>query len=158
MGCFYGMSQFGKMGSFCTIRLHDDGTSVQEGSDLQKLGTRRFLQEQELWFPFGAHRMRYIHVPAEDTASRALPAVVFVHGLMGYSFSWRHNLNVFAQQRDVYAVDLLGIGHSDRPHTSSVDFGLAAAATRLLLFLHSLGRSQIDLVGTSHGGAVAMMA
>jgi pimeloyl-ACP methyl ester carboxylesterase len=125
---------------------------------LQELGARRFLQEQEFWFPFGAHRMRYIHVPAEDPPSRSLPAVIFVHGLMGYSFSWRHNLNCFAQHRDVYAVDLLGIGHSDRPKTGSVDFGLAAAATRLRLFLRSLGRSQIDLVATSHGGAVAMMA
>jgi pimeloyl-ACP methyl ester carboxylesterase len=77
---------------------------------------------------------------------------------MGYSFSWRHNLEFFAQQRDVYAVDLLGIGHSDRPEVGSVDFGLAAAASRLLLFMRSLGHSQIDLVATSHGGAVAMMA
>lgn len=102
--------------------------------------------------------MRYIHVPAEGTASGSLPAVVFVHGLMGYSFSWRHNLKFFAQQRDVYAMDLLGIGHSDRPEANSVDFGLAATATRLLTFLRSLGHSQIDLVATSHGGAVAMMA
>jgi pimeloyl-ACP methyl ester carboxylesterase len=131
---------------------------VHKELDLQELGTRRFLQEQELWIPFGAYRMRCIHVPAENADLRSLPAVVFVHGLMGYSFSWRHNLIFFAQQRDVYAVDLLGIGHSDRPKTGLVDFGLAAAATRLLVFMRSLGHSQIDLVATSHGGAVAMMA
>jgi len=77
---------------------------------------------------------------------------------MGYSFSWRYNLGVFARQRDVYAVDLLGIGHSDRPPSGAADFSLPATAARLLAFLRSLGHSQIDLVGTSHGGALAMMA
>lgn len=118
----------------------------------------RFLQEREHWHSFGVYRMRSIHVPVQADASRALPAVVFVHGLMGYSFSWRHNLDFFAKYRDVYAVDLLGIGHSDRPKTGSMDFGLSAAAARLLQFMRSLGHSQIDLVATSHGGAVAMMA
>jgi pimeloyl-ACP methyl ester carboxylesterase len=98
--------------------------------------------------------MRYLHLSAADPGP--LPPVVFVHGLMGYSFSWRHNLEFFARQREVCAVDLLGMGHSDRP--DSADFGLEAAASRLLQFLRSLGRSQIDLVGTSHGGAVAMLA
>lgn len=100
--------------------------------------------------------MRYLHMPA--AARLQSPAVVFVHGLLGYSFSWRYNLDFFARQRDVYAVDLLGIGHSDRPNAGEVDFGLAAAASRLLGFLRFLGHSQLDLVGTSHGGAVAMLA
>jgi pimeloyl-ACP methyl ester carboxylesterase len=102
--------------------------------------------------------MRYLHLPAAAPASPSLPAVVFVHGLMGYSFSWRHNLDFFAQHRDVYAVDLLGMGHSDRPAPGAEDFSLAGAARRLLDWLRTLGHSQIDLVGTSHGGAVAMMA
>jgi pimeloyl-ACP methyl ester carboxylesterase len=102
--------------------------------------------------------MRYLHVPAYAPPPRVLPAVVFVHGLLGYSFSWRNNLEFFAQHRDVYAVDLIGIGHSDRPKTGAMDFGLAASAARLLGFLRSLGHAQIDLVATSHGGTVAMMA
>jgi pimeloyl-ACP methyl ester carboxylesterase len=100
--------------------------------------------------------MRYLRLRA--ASPRELPAVVFVHGLLGYSFSWRHNLEYFAQHRDVYAVDLLGIGHSDRPEAGTADFGLPATASRLLNFMRSLGHGQIDLVGTSHGGAVAMLA
>ena len=73
--------------------------------------------------------MRYLRLPSADPASRSRPAVVFVHGLMGYSFSWRHNLDFFAQHREVYAVDLLGIGGSDHPEPGSADFSLAAAAS-----------------------------
>jgi pimeloyl-ACP methyl ester carboxylesterase len=102
--------------------------------------------------------MRYIHVPPATPPAKPLPAVVFIHGLLGYSFSWRHNLEFFARHRDVYAMDLLGIGYSDRPLPGTADFGMPATASRLLDFLRTLGHSQIDLVGTSHGGAIAMLA
>jgi pimeloyl-ACP methyl ester carboxylesterase len=128
---------------------------MEKGAVLQP--SRRFLQEREFWFHCGKYRMRYLHLAAADPASRTRTAVVFVHGLMGYSFSWRHNLDVFAQHREVYAVDLLGVGGSDRPEAGAADFSLAAAASRLLAFLRSLGHSRIDLIGTSHGGAVAML-
>jgi pimeloyl-ACP methyl ester carboxylesterase len=84
--------------------------------------------------------------------------VLFVHGLIGYSFSWRHNLEVFSRTRHVYSLDLLGMGQSDRPPTGQADFSMAAAATRLLQLLRSLGHAHFDLVATSHGGAVAMQA
>lgn len=148
------------------LRLAYDLWDGQAARTAQPTGLRsnmseaplRFMREREGWFPCGAYRMRYLHLPAAAPASPALPAAVFVHGLMGYSFSWRHNLEFFAQHRDVYAVDLLGIGLSDRPQPGAADFSLAAAARRLLDWLRTLGRSQIDLVGTSHGGAVAMLA
>jgi pimeloyl-ACP methyl ester carboxylesterase len=101
--------------------------------------------------------MRYLHLPAAAAQWPSRPALVFVHGLMGYSFSWRHNLEFFVQHRDVYAVDLLGIGHSDRPQAGAADFSFAAAASRLLALLRTLGQPRIDLIGTSHGGAVAML-
>jgi 4,5:9,10-diseco-3-hydroxy-5,9,17-trioxoandrosta-1(10),2-diene-4-oate hydrolase len=125
----------------------------------------RFMQNREAWFSCGAHCMRYLHLPAERASGwwwwqwrKPRPAVVFVHGLMGYSFSWRHNLDHFSCCHNVYAVDMLGVNHSDRPAPREADYGLAASAMRLLDFLQSLGESRVDLVATSHGGAVAMLA
>src|ERR1700722_6471715 len=84
------------------------------------------------------------------------PALVMVHGLMGYSFSWRHAIPVLAKQATVYALDLPGTGLSDySPH---LDYGLVASAKRLLRFMDEAGIASCDLLGTSHGGAVAMMA
>ncbi len=84
------------------------------------------------------------------------PPLLLLHGLLGYSFSWRHAIPVLAQHATVHAVDMLGVGFSDRP--PGIDCSLQASARRLLLFLDSVGVESCDLLGTSHGGAVSMMA
>ncbi len=84
------------------------------------------------------------------------PALVLVHGLLGYSFSWRYAIPVFAQRATVHAVDMLGVGFSDRP--PGLDCCLQASADRLLRFLDIAAIDSCDLLGTSHGGAVSMMA
>jgi 4,5:9,10-diseco-3-hydroxy-5,9,17-trioxoandrosta-1(10),2-diene-4-oate hydrolase len=116
------------------------------------------MQAQELWWQCGEFRMRYLHLAPSLPVEQQQTPVVFVHGLLGYSFSWRHNLGVFAQSRQAYAVDLLGVGRSDRPGADETDYSMGAAAGRLLQWMRSLGHESLDLVGTSHGGAVAMMA
>jgi pimeloyl-ACP methyl ester carboxylesterase len=93
--------------------------------------------------------MRYLH-------SGAGPPLVLVHGLLGYAFSWRFAIPALAQQASVYAVDMLGTGFSDRP--ADLDHNLRAGAGRLLRFLDAVGISSCDLLGTSYGGAVVMMA
>ena len=82
--------------------------------------------------------------------------MVFLHGLLGYSFSWRHNLEVFARNRTVYAVDLLGMGYSDRPEPGDVSYSLSDTAERMTAWMRSLGLYSADVVATSHGGALAM--
>jgi pimeloyl-ACP methyl ester carboxylesterase len=84
------------------------------------------------------------------------PPLVLVHGLMGYSFSWRFVLPVLSQYVTVYAVDMLGAGFSDRP--AGLDCRLRANAGRLLRFLDAVEIHSFDLLGTSYGGALAMMA
>jgi pimeloyl-ACP methyl ester carboxylesterase len=104
--------------------------------------------EERFAFIDGA-RMRYLQAGAG-------PPLVLLHGLMGYSFSWRFNIPVLAQHATVYAVDMLGAGFSDRP--DNLDCRLCAIAERVLKFLNAVGISSFDLLGTSHGGAAAMMA
>jgi pimeloyl-ACP methyl ester carboxylesterase len=84
------------------------------------------------------------------------PELLLVHGLMGYSFSWRHAIPVLAQQATVYALDLPGTSFSG--HSANLDCSLGTSARRLLRFMDQAGIASCDLLGTSHGGALAMMA
>lgn len=84
------------------------------------------------------------------------PPLILLHGLMGYSFSWRFTIPALARHATVYAPDQIGTGFSDRP--TELDCRLRAMADRLFKFLDAVGVSSFDLLGTSHGGAVAMMA
>jgi pimeloyl-ACP methyl ester carboxylesterase len=93
-------------------------------------------------------RLRYLRAGAG-------PALILLHGLLGYSFSWRYTMPALAPYATVYAPDLLGAGFSDRP--AGLDHSMRATALRILRFVRGLGVSSFDLLGTSHGGAVAMM-
>jgi pimeloyl-ACP methyl ester carboxylesterase len=84
------------------------------------------------------------------------PPIVLLHGLLGYSFSWRYTIPALAPHFTVYAPDMMGAGFSDRP--KGIDHSMLGACERLLRFVTALGIHSFDLLGTSHGGAVAIMA
>jgi pimeloyl-ACP methyl ester carboxylesterase len=83
------------------------------------------------------------------------PPVILLHGLMGYSFSWRFAMPALAPLRACYAPDMLGAGFSDRP---KIDHSMRATALRVVKFAEDLGLDSFDLLGTSRGGAVALCA
>ena len=105
--------------------------------------------------------MRYLRTAGDATAKRAKvkerqpPPLILIHGLLGYSFSWRRTMPALAPYTTVYAPDMLGAGFSDRP--AGLDNSLRTIARRLLRFVAGLKIPVFDLLGTSHGGAVAMM-
>src|SRR5271169_4819446 len=85
-------------------------------------------------------RWRYLH------AGRG-PALLLVHGFMGYSFSWRFVIGGLAQHYSVYAVDLPGTGFSQR--SASLPGTLVSDAEHLLDFMDRFGVEQFDVLGTS---------
>jgi pimeloyl-ACP methyl ester carboxylesterase len=84
------------------------------------------------------------------------PAMVLVHGLLGYSFSWRLVSPRLSQGREVFALDMPGSGFSDCD--PGLDCHLKSAAQRLLGFMDAVGIVACDLVGSSYGGTTALMA
>jgi len=100
----------------------------------------------ERWMDFDGARMRYLQAGSG-------PALILLHGLMGYSFSWRYTMPALAPYRTVYAPDLLGAGFSDRP--LGIDHSVRGTALRILRFVEQLGLTSFDLLGTSRGGIVA---
>jgi pimeloyl-ACP methyl ester carboxylesterase len=103
---------------------------------------------EQCWMDFGGARMRYLRTGSG-------PALILLHGLLGYSFSWRFAMPALAPYATVYALDTLGAGFSDRPR---IDHSMRATALRLLEFAEHVGLTSFDLLGTSRGGAVAMCA
>jgi pimeloyl-ACP methyl ester carboxylesterase len=104
---------------------------------------------ERCWMEVEGARMRYLRAGS----GRAL---ILLHGLLGYSFSWRYTMPALAPYATVYAPDMMGAGFSDRP--TGIDHSMRGTAKRLLRFIAQLGITSFDLLGTSHGGAVAMVA
>lgn len=97
---------------------------------------------------FQGTRMRYLRAGSG-------PPLILLHGLLGYSFSWRFAIPALAPYATVYAPDMIGAGFSDR--SDAFDYSMPGTAQRVLDFISRLGISSFDVLGTSHGGAVAMM-
>jgi pimeloyl-ACP methyl ester carboxylesterase len=82
------------------------------------------------------------------------PALLLIHGVTAYSFSWRFVIQGLARHYAVYAVDLPGCGFSQR--SAMLPGTLASDAEHLLEFMDYLGVDQFDVVGTSRGGGAAI--
>lgn len=95
----------------------------------------------------GGRRMHYLRAGEGDPC-------VLLHGLLGTADAWRPCMLRLSTERKVFAPDALGIGCSER--VSGLDTSLDGAAGRLLRFFDKAAISQADLVGTSHGGALAL--
>ena len=103
---------------------------------------------EEHWLDLPDGRMRYLKAGSG-------PPLILIHGLMGYSFSWRFTIPALAPHATVYAIDNLGAGLS--PANEGMDCTVRATAERVLQFADALGIKHFDLLGTSHGGGVAIM-
>ena len=103
---------------------------------------------EEHWLELPGGRMRYLKAGSG-------PALILIHGLMGYSFSWRFTIPALAPHATVYAIDNLGAGLSTA--AEGMDCTVRATAERILQFADALGIKDFDLLGTSHGGGVAIM-
>ena len=103
---------------------------------------------EEHWLDLAGGRMRYL----KTGSGRPL---ILVHGLMGYAFSWRFTMPALASYATLYAIDNLGAGLSTAP--TGMDCSVRATAGRVLQFADSMGVRDFDLLGTSHGGGVAII-
>ena len=117
---------------------------------------------EECWMDIDGARLRYLRAGSAKSpllakdARNGAPALILLHGLLGYSFSWRYTMPALAPYATVYAPDMMGAGFSDR--AAGIDHSMRGTAKLVLRFAARLGITSFDLLGTSHGGAVAMMA
>ena len=83
-------------------------------------------------------RMRYLRAGSG-------PALILLHGLLAYSFSWRFTMPALAPYATVYAPDLLGAGFSDRPR--GLDHSMRATAQTRSGICRKSGTGIVRLAG-----------
>ncbi len=123
------------------------------------------LPEPNIWLWKG-HRIGWTRLGSPEAPS----AVVLIHGFGASLGHWRHNLAALAEDNEVFALDLLGFGSSDKPRSRLEGEPERPDAVRYCFDLWSeqvadfvaervrgerLGRP-LHLLGNSIGGLVAL--
>jgi len=91
-----------------------------------------------------------------EVAGPLAPPIVFVHGFLSSSATWKKVLAPMAADHSAIAVDLPGTGNSDRP--LPYDYSAGGEAAALLQFLDVRGIRRAVLIGNSMGGAICLIA
>jgi pimeloyl-ACP methyl ester carboxylesterase len=92
---------------------------------------------------------------SREAEGRGSETVVYLHGVLASSASWKHVLASAAAGRPAIAVDFPGFGCSDRPWP--FDYSVAGESAALLAFLDARRIERVVLVGNSLGGSIAMV-
>lgn len=110
------------------------------------------------------HRIRWTRAGSPE----APRAVVLIHGFGASLGHWRHNIPVLAREAEVFALDLLGFGASDKPlsqlegegpRPGSVRYGFALWAELVADFIGTHVERPprpVHIIGNSIGGVVAL--
>ena len=96
------------------------GAAIGAAATLNALAARGVAPLENLiggddrWFEWRGRRVFYAHRKARTRRGR--PALL-LHGIhtAAWSYEWRANVDALAEHHDVYVLDLLGFGMSDRP-------------------------------------------
>ncbi len=134
----------------CATVLEDPGVLQVDGDlvgPVLRKGARPQVDIRQEDTCVDGHRMHAL------VAGSGAP-LVLLHGLLGAAACWQPTMRLLAGAARVYAVDALGIGQSER--VQGIDGSLEASAHRLQLWMDRHHLDEVDLVATSHGGAVAM--
>ncbi len=82
------------------------------------------------------------------------PAVVLIHGIASSVEDWEANIAALAQRHRVFALDLVGCGHSDKP--ADYDYSLESLSAFVLEFMSAMNIEAAHLAGFSMGGHLAL--
>ncbi len=124
--------------------------------------TRNDLGHQRFWYWRG-WRVRYTYVRPDSLEAQRQPPMLLIHGFGASLEQWRSNLQTWGQQRPVYALDLIGVGHSQKAaallganvwQAQVYDFWQAFIGQPVMLLGHSLG-ALVALTAAAHHADLA---
>ncbi|MEO1466764.1 MAG: alpha/beta fold hydrolase [Cyanobacteria bacterium J06633_1] len=98
---------------------------------------------------------RYSYLRARERLDSDLPPLILIHGFGASIEHWRNNIPTIAQDRTVYALDLLGFGASRKADT---DYSAALWTEQVHDFWQTFIGVRAILVGNSIGSLVCLNA
>ena len=94
----------------------------------------------------------------QKQGDRGIP-VILIHGFGAGTFHWRKNLPDLAENAQVYAIDLLGFGKSDKPSPNiEANYTFETWGQQILDFCREIVGGPALLIGNSIGCIAAMQA
>lgn len=97
---------------------------------------------------------RIVNVVLKKHPNKNKNTLFFFHGVGGRSAQWRYQIEYFAQDYNIVAMDYLGHGESLKPIAASYDFTSISADAQVVFQRYKTQNNFI--VGHSYGGAIAV--
>ena len=114
-------------------------------------------------------KISYIFAPKTGNRSNeedcAAASIMLIHGFGACKEHWRHNVEPLRSMGNVFAIDLIGFGDSDKPRSrleneakeeGSYKYGIDGWAEQVTDFIADHATGSVHLVGNSIGGVVAL--
>ncbi len=100
-------------------------------------------------------RLHYVmHGPTNAQSAASREPVILIHGLMASSDEWSKVIPALAESRQVWAIDLIGFGFSER--VAEPTYSIKYYASSIAEFMDARGIERATVVGHSLGGGVAL--
>ncbi|KAF5738986.1 pheophytinase chloroplastic [Tripterygium wilfordii] len=106
------------------------------------------------WEWKGRHSIHYFASVTDSNSTK--PPLLLVHGFGASILHWRRNIGTLAQHYNVYAIDLIGFGASDKPQGFS--YTMETWAQLILDFINEVVQNPTVLVGNSVGSLACVIA
>lgn len=114
---------------------------------LEELAVEKLADPNGAFININGAQIYYLHKTGEGEA------VIFVHGFGGSTVTWRDLLGALGEY-DVYAIDLIGFGLSEKG--LELDHSHQAQADMIAEFMEKQGIQQAHLVGYDMGGNIVL--
>lgn len=128
--------------------------TVQDFTDAESITFAQQIQRVSVTVPFATGEQTIATSHLTQGSKTDQPPILLIHGFDSSLLEYRRLLPLLAEQREVWAVDLLTFGFTERPE--GFTFDAAAVKAHLHGFWKTaMGGRSLILVGASMGGAVA---
>lgn len=115
------------------------------------------IKKSSIKWEWKGHSVNYfVYKNSQESLTSNPPPVLLVHGFGASIPHWRNNIKVIAQNRDVYAIDLLGFGDSDKP--IGYQYTMEKWAELILDFVDQIVKEPTVLIGNSVGSLACVIA